>query len=726
VTISRSAAGCTGAALKIRLLGPLEVSVQDQAAAFPQLSQRVLLAALALERNRVVSAAELVDAVWQEEPTRRRIGNLHTHICQLRRQLSRLEPGRAGSRIATQPPGYRLVLDGVECDVDLLSRLTTRARAASRNGDFAGAALHCRDALALWRGPALADITEASPRLRGHAEQLHERWLALLEERIEAELALGLHAELVSELSQLVAEYPLSEKWRCQQMLCLYRCGRQAEALACYRAARREFDEQLGLDPGPALTALHQRILESDPALAFSPRQRPTGTGNHGTVGDGLGNVHLARPVPAQLPPDIADFTGRAPEMEYLGDLLRSQARRSPGPAAVVVITGSCGAGKSALAIHASHVASHRFPDGQLYIDLRSSEPLSAAHALTRLLRSLGLAHAEIPADADAMAAEYRTLTVGRRLLVLLDNARDATQVRSLVPGAGNCAVLVTSRSWLPELAGRQSLVVPVLDDRAAMQMFSKIVGRARAAAEPEATAEILRACAGLPLAVRICASRLAARPGWSLGVLASKLADPEERLDVLCAGGQAVRMSIAASYDNLPRPDRCGKMDPATVFRLLSLADGPDIGMLAAAALLGVSPEAAEHALEVLIDANLIASPVPYRYRYHDLFRAYASERSRCDDSDVIRAQALGRVLSHYAHTTDAAVRTISPHRQHVTLGVPVAGAEPLVFGSRDEALEWLAAESACLAASMRQAARVGMYDLAWQLRIVLRDIAT
>jgi DNA-binding SARP family transcriptional activator len=423
-------------------------------------------------------------------------------------------------------------------------------------------------------------------------------------------------------------------------------------------------------------------------------------------------------PRPTQLPADIGDFTGRETHVAHLCGLLVGEAAAgSSGAVRVAVVNGAGGLGKTTLAVHAAHRVREEFPDGQLYVDLlgANAQPAEPGEVLARFLRDLGVEGDKVPARDDERAALYRTRLTGRRVLILLDNARDAAQVRSLLPGSASCAVLVTTRNRTPDLVSTRLVDLNVLEDTEALALFSRIVGEERAAAEPDATAEVLVACAGLPLAIRICAARLAARRQWRIATLAVRLRNVHRRLDELSIGDLAVRASFQVSYGSLLKPPV--GVDPARVFRLLGLWQGTWIGQAAAAALVGAPEDDIADALETLVDANLLESPAPDWYRFHDLLRVYATERAQAEESEARRAEAAGRLLRWYLDTAQAAADTVSPHRYQIARGPAGEGDTALAFGSVDEALAWYDDERANLAAATRQAAAAGLHEIAWRL---------
>jgi tetratricopeptide (TPR) repeat protein/transcriptional regulator with XRE-family HTH domain len=424
------------------------------------------------------------------------------------------------------------------------------------------------------------------------------------------------------------------------------------------------------------------------------------------------------QPVPAQLPTDIPDFTGRAGHVEELRVLLSDG--RNPGSAAVRValVAGTGGLGKTAFAVHVGHLVAPRFPDGQLYANLLgATEPVHPAEVLSRFLRDLGVDAAAVPADPEERATRYRTLLAGRQVLIVLDDARDAAQLRPLLPGSASCAVLITTRGQMLDLIGARSIDLDLLPHEDADALFTEMVGRERARAEPAATEDVLAVCAGLPLAIRIAGARLAARGSWTVRALADRLADQRRRLDVLRAGDLGVRASFEVSFTNLPGPQAPGGVDPARAFRLLGLWTGPSISLPAASALLGEEENDVANALDVLVDAHLLESPEPDRYRFHDLLRVYAAERANTQETEQDRTAAITRLLTWYLHTTEASAVIISPLHNRVPLGPVPSGITPLDFVSVHEAVSWGESERAELVAAIRLAAASGLHDIGWKL---------
>jgi len=472
-----------------------------------------------------------------------------------------------------------------------------------------------------------------------------------------------------------------------------------AEALELPADVRARLIEAVNWAPSPEATDVTGLAAVPGP---FAPAPRPA-----------------PGAVPAELPTDIADFTGRTELVVELRELLSGQARtgiRSAVP--VVVVAGSGGLGKTALAVHTAHQVARKFPDGQLYVNLRgAAQNVAVSAVLARFLRVLGVDAARIPADVEERAALYRTMLADRRVLIVLDDARDAEQVQPLLPGNPACAVVVTARGQLPEIVGAKVVELDVLPPEDALNLFARIVGEKRAIAEPAATEDVLVACAGLPLAIRIAGARLAARGSWTVRSLAGRLADERRRLDELRAGNLAVRVSFEVSFAGLPGPVSPGGPAPARAFRLLGLWTGPSISLPAAAALLGETEYATADALDVLVDARLLESPVPDRYRFHDLLRVYAADRARIQETEQDRMAAITRVLAWYLHTAEAAAKIIFPQHVRVPLGAAPAGPAPAHHASLHEALSWCEAERTALAAATALAARSGLHEFAWKL---------
>jgi DNA-binding SARP family transcriptional activator len=693
--------------LQFRVLGPLEVWREGKLVAVRAPKHRILLATLLFHANRVVPAAQLVDCLWGQTPPATAHATLQTYVSQLRRLLQP-EPS-SGQVLVTKAPGYLLLVQPEQVDLARFQRLVVVAREAMANGDPCAAAERLRQALALWHGPALGGVP--SPHLSGEAARLEEARLGALEDRVEAELALGWHARLVGELEALVAEQPLRERLRGQLMVALYRSGRQAEALAVYRQARQALVDELGLEPGRELQRLQQAILTADPTL-----DPDTATGQS-TVAPG-------RTAPAQLPADVADFTGRRQHLQQLDRLLPTEGTTTT---AVVIsaIAGTAGVGKTALAVHWGHHVSDRFPDGQLYVNLRGyaqGPPLRPIGALAQLLHGLGVAAEQVPGEVEQAAALYRSLLAGKRLLVVLDNARSADQVRLLLPGNPGCLVVVTSRDRLAGLVAREGarrLTLDVLDPDEADTLLGRILGDDRLRAEPDAAAELARICAYLPLALRIAAANLTDQPGHSIASFVAELAEGNRLAALQVDSDQqtAVRAAFDLSYTALDQ-------DAQQLFRLLGLIPGPDVTADAAAALAGTTPRQARSRLGTLASAHLLDQHRPGRFAFHDLLRLYAAERVHDLESPAARTAARRRLLDWYLHTVDTAAGLL--YSGMLRLPSPPSTAKPpqpvTTFPDHTQALAWLDAERLNLVAAVQHAAEHGPRPAAWLLADALR----
>ncbi|MFC8586596.1 BTAD domain-containing putative transcriptional regulator [Streptomyces sp. NPDC057217] len=662
-------------ALRFGVLGPVRAWRGDAAVSTGSPQQRALLAALLLRGGRTATAAELIDALWGEESPSQALAAVRTYASRLRKALG-------PEVLVSESGGYALRASAAALDLTAAQELAGEAEKLRAGGDRAAARARLAEALDLWDGEVLASVP--GPYAEAQRTRLEEWRLTLLETRLDIDLEVGAHAEAVSELTALTAAHPLRERLRELLMLALYRGGRQAEALAVYADTRRLLADELGVDPNPELSRLQQRILRADAELA-RPVEEP---------------APAAAPVarPAQLPATVPDFTGRASFVRELGARL---ATAEGHVMAVSALAGIGGVGKTTLAVHVAHEARPHFPDGQLYVDLQGAGPRAAAPetVLGSFLRALGTPDSAVPDSLDDRAALYRSTLDGRRVLVLLDNARDAAQIRPLLPGTAGCAALVTSRIRMVDLAGAHLVDLDVMSPEEALQLFLRIVGEERVRAEREAALDVVAACGFLPLAIRIAASRLAARRTWTVSVLAAKLADERRRLDELQAGDLAVKATFELGY---------GQLEPAQAraFRLLGLADGPDISLAAAAAVLDLPLWDTEDLLEALVDTSLLESAAPGRYRYHDLVRLYAracAERDEQPPSE--RESALSRLLDFYLSTAARVYAIERPGDRLVDHLEPTAY-DGLSFTDRHEAQDWLYAEADCLLATVRQSA--------------------
>jgi len=680
------------------VLGEVEMRVDGRPVDLGHARQRCVLAALLVEPNRPVPVEQLLDRVWSGRPPQRARDTLYSYLSRLRRILA-----TAGDpRIGRSPGGYFVAVDPMAVDLHLFRRLVVRARTETPQ---AAAAL-LTQALALWRGDAFATLNTRWFDDR-RAEVDGERLAAALD---HTDLALhhGRHAEVLGEVAARATRHPLDERCGGQLMLALYRCGRQADALEVYERTRRRLAAELGIDPGEPLRRLQHLILTADAV----PRAGRTPVS---------ASAPVPVPVPHQLPAPPRSFAGRERELARLTTVMDA----SNGHSTVVIsaIGGAGGMGKTWLAVRWAHDNLDRFPDGQLYVDLRgfdpSGDPVSPAEALRSFLDALGVERGATPVDPAAQAALYRSLVAGRRMLVVLDNAADSAQVTPLLPGSPSGTVLITSRRRLTTVIaahGARPLALDVLSEAEALDLLALHIGGDRIAAEPDAVAAIVDGCAGLPLALGILAARAAIAPNLPLAALAAEIRDDVGRLDAFDAGEVAVnlRAVLAWSYRAL----RTGEAD---LFRLLGLAPGADIGLPAAAGLAGLPASRTRPLLRDLADAHLVQEHVPGRYRMHDLVRHYAAELAAVDDPQTVLT-ARRRLFDHYLHTGYTAAVRINLQRR-LELAEPEPGAHPEPIADTNAAMAWFDAEHQVLVATVTHAGAIGFGVHSWQIAWVIAE---
>ncbi|WP_337729373.1 MULTISPECIES: AfsR/SARP family transcriptional regulator [unclassified Saccharothrix] len=668
--------------MEFRVLGTFEVLVEGRAVPLGTPLTRAVLALLVVHADTVVDTDRLVAQLWPDRPPGSARAEIHSYLSRLRRAL-----GPEGAAcLVTRSPGYLLRVPAGALDLHRFDELVARARAARRSGAAAEALAHYRAALALWRGPALAGLP-STPALDAEADRLAEYRLEVVAESFDAALAAGESGELVAGLTALVADHPLRERLRAALMLALHRSGRQAEALRVFREGRDLLVAELGVEPGVELTGLHDRMLRGDPEL------RPV----------------AAAPVPVQrvaptspntLPGGLADFVGRDDEIARLEALIEDAAAR--GTAVVGALGGMAGVGKTVTAVHLAHRLADRYPGGRLFIDLHAhttaaQRPVEPAQALDALLRALGVSGPHIPDGLAERSALWRDEAARRGVLVVLDNAVDAAQVRPLLPGAPGCLALVTSRRHLLDLDGALSLSLDVLPGGAAAELFARVVGDDRPAREPEATADVVGLCGNLPLAVRVAGARLRARPSWHVAHLAARLRDQRRLFAELTAGDRCVATAFALSYRQL---------DPVhqRVFRLLGLVPGTTFDAGVAGALVEGD---AEEVLQDLVDVHLLQEPAPGRYRFHDLLARHAAATAEREEPEAERAAAVERVLDHYLREGE---------RAHRVLDGVVAGVRDV-----EKVMSWFDVEHRNLAAAADLAAGLGHHRHSWRIRCSL-----
>ncbi|MFD7880076.1 BTAD domain-containing putative transcriptional regulator [Streptomyces sp. NPDC059766] len=828
--------GTNTSSLRFAVLGPVRAWRDGRELDLGSPQQRVVLAALLLRRGRAVALAELVDAVWGMEPPTAAVSVLRTYVSRLRKTLEPdRDPDVPPRTIVSVGDGYRAEVPEDALDLAAFERQVADAARASATGDTAAAAVLLHHALDGWRGMALAGLS--GPLAEAERSRLAEERLNVLERRLDLDVRLGRHSQVVSELMALTFEFPLREELCRLHVLALYRCGRQAEALAAYRRTRTTLVNELGIEPGAPLRDLHARILASDPTLAATPAPAPAPTPNPAqapvstptpasaqapvstptpaaarwpltapaevpartpvttrtpasaqrslpapapgaTTAADAGPRHPADspavgppgrgappgravsagsadtpatgpnpppdeppgtpppppPPPPHPPPpppqktprrphpaDLPSFTGRRAELERARELLPLDGS-APATVLISAIGGMAGVGKTTLAVHLAHQVAAHFPDGQLCINLHGFGPSSSvtppAEAVRVLLDGLGVPPQRIPAGLEAQTALYRSVLAERRVLILLDNARDSEQVRPLLPGSPGCLVIVTSRNQLTGLVageGAHPLTLNQLTPAEAHEFLARRLGPGRLAKETEAVREIVARCAQLPLALAVVAARAATHPDFPLSAIAEELRDSHGSLDAFTGDDSIdVRTVFSSSYEALSAP-------AARLFRLLSLHTGPDISTPAAAALAGLAPREARGPLVELTRAHLLTEHFPGRYTLHDLLRVYAAERVQAEESPRDREAAVERLLTWYLHTADAAYPLITPKRSRVPLEPPAAPCRPLSFTTHDQALDWCETERPNLVGAVQQAAASGLTGIAWRLPAVL-----
>jgi DNA-binding SARP family transcriptional activator len=677
--------------VEFRVLGAIEAEAGGEPVDLGHVRQRSVLAVLLVEANVPVSAEALADRIWGSRVPQRGPATVYSYLSRLRRSLAHLD----GVELVRRSGGYVLNVDPIAVDLHRFRRLVAAARAT--DGERALALFD--EALGLWRGEPFAGLdTVWLDRQRETA--LSERLAAELD-RSDLALACGRHTELLIELRARAQAHPLDERVAGQLMIALYRSGRQAEALDRYDAVRRQLAEELGTDPGALLRSIHRQILTADPAIAIGHQRSPA-----------IESGPTWLTVPRQLPAPPSTFTGRS---DQLAELDRAMAPTPEQSTTVVIsaIGGSGGVGKTWLALHWAHRNIERFPDGQLYVNLRgfdpAGSPLLPESAVRTFLDALGVPATAVPATLDAQTALYRSLTAGKRILIVLDNARDSTQVVPLLPGSPTCTVLITSRNTLPALVtahGARPIVVDVLTEVEARQLLTRQLGAERMAAEPEAVDALIRHCAGLPLALGIIAARATLAPALPLTELAGQLRDTTTRLDALDAGELTANLRAVLSSSR----DALGD-DAAQLFALLGLAPGPDIGLPAVASLAAKPIGTVRALLNELGNAHLVQSTTPDRYRMHDLVHRYAFEQARSPH------EATRRVLEHYLHSADIANALLGPGRGSISLPPPQPGVVPARLGDHTAALAWFTAERTVLVRAVEHAAAQGFDQHAWQI---------
>lgn len=596
--------------LRFEVLGPVRAWRGDGEIDLGSPQQRAILAILLLQAGTPASPEQLVEAIWGGAAPRAAVGMVRSYVSRLRHVL---DPGHPAAVIESVGGGYALRTE--DLDLTEFQRQLGVARQARRSGDAPAAATALRTALGLWHGTPLAGVNgECAEFERTHLKQLR---LTAIEDLAAADIESGRHAEAAAELAEVIAVQPLRERPRELLMLALYRSGRQADALAVFGEVQRLLADELGLYPGPDLQEMQRRILASDPALAGPAT--PTVTSSN---------------KPTQLPPDIPNFVGRHEQRLGMAEALISSETSVP----VVGVEGLAGIGKTTLAVHVGHAVAANFPDGQLFVDLGATgEPLA------ELLRGIGVPGTGLPEAVSERMALWRTLTTGRRLLVVLDDARDAEQVRPLLPGAGGPAVVITTRQRLYGLAHVPWLKLGGLDEDDSVALLERLVGAHRVRPELAEIRELVRRSAGLPQALAAAGARIASRPDWSI-------ADAKQRLNRPDPGSPVFPPECKAIEG--PYESAMAQLSPAQAraFRLLSLPDGPDISLGAASAVLDLPPGDTAALLESLVDVHLLEPGGLDRYYYHEPLRMFARSHAFADDGPEASQAALTKVVRFYS----------------------------------------------------------------------------
>ncbi|MFJ2198131.1 AfsR/SARP family transcriptional regulator [Streptomyces violaceusniger] len=676
--------------------------------------QRALLALLLVRAGQPVALSEIVDVLWAQDPPSTAVNVVHRHVGSVRRLLEPGLPTRAeGSRLVRSSGGYRLNADADALDLLRFRKLSESARRTAAAGEPERAAELFSQALALWQGPTATGVPsdiQSHPVFSGVDREL----LAVAKEAATTALASEVPEQLPTVLQQFAAHHALDETLQAQLIRVLAATGRRAEALEVFSTARNRLADQLGVPPGRELRAAHREVVpRSTPAPAEPVQPVPPAAPPAPAV------------RPAQLPPDLPAFSGRHAELAGVHTLLPEGAEAgSPGPVVISAIDGMAGIGKTTLAVHWAHRIAHRFPDGQLYANLRGFDPtgsmMSPNEALRAFLHALGIPPNRVPTGLDAKTALYRSLLAGRRMLILLDNVVDSQHVRPLLPGSPGCLTIVTSRNQLHGLIaseGARPLTLGPLSPAESHEALVRRLGTDRVAAEPQAVATIIRLCGRLPLALAVVAARAATRPSFPLSSVAAELRESQGNLDAFAGADPSTdaRSVFSWSYRALDR-------EAARLFRLLALHPGPEVSAAAAASLAGLPLRVTRALLTALTRAHLLVEQAPGRYTFHDLLRAYAMELVQDHDPDEIRHDARHRMFDHYLHTARTAATLLAPHRtEPLPLSPARPDAAPEHLGGQDRAEAWLSAERVVLLSVVEHARDHGFPSHAWRLAVTL-----
>ena len=712
--------------VQFSLLGPVRAWRSPAELDIGSSQQRAILALLLVRANQLVSVEDMVELLWGQDPPGSAVNTIHKHIGAIRRLL---EPGleaRASGRWLSRHGGaYRLAADETTSDLIAFRRMVKDAGLAVAEGRPADALDLLLKALALRRGACGEDLSLRGQN-RDYFTAVDQEYLAALARAADAALASEQAPRILPLLRQAALSEPLNESLHAHLMLVLAATGQQALALSHYQVVRERLRDELGVDPGAEMRAAQSKVLRQEfPAAAARAPAGPAATPGPAWPSRGSAGGPVPLVPPAQLPADLPAFAGREPELSQLSGLLQLGDETS-GTVVIGAIDGMAGVGKTTLAIHWAHRVAKHFDDGQLYLNLggfdASGTATAPADALRTLLCSLGVPAEHLPPGLDARAGLYRSLLASRRVLIVLDNARDGEQVRPLLPAGPGSLVVVTSRNPLAGLAvtaGARLLTLSLPSGPTARQALEHRLGPDRVAAEPEAVEEIIQRCGRLPLALAIVSGRAVAHPDFTLASVAADLRRTQGRLDAFGTAGVTAdaRTVFSWSYHHLgPRASR--------LFRLLSLPPGPGITVAACASLLGLPPGETGRLVVELISTALITEHQPGRYSWHDLIRAYAMELSERSDTDADRHEARARLLHHYLHSSNAAQVMLRPHREPIAPGRPRPGVTPERFADHESAMSWLTAERPALNASVSLAARSDFGFPAWHLALTLEQL--
>lgn len=731
--------------MRFAVLGPVRAWSDDTEVSLGSPQQRAVLAVLLLRRGRPVGMTELINAVWGEEQPTDPAALIRTYVSRLRKVLEPVRrPGEPPRLLVSVADGYVANVAEPHLDLSAFEARLAEARRLSTEGHLAEASQLLRDALSAWDGTPLTGVP--GPLAAQERIRLLERHLRATEIRLSIDLALGRHEDVVDELASLLTLHPLREQISELLMLALYRCGRQAEALETYQLTRQTLIEKLGVEPGPSLQSLHDRLLRADDSLAppalrnapdsvraehsaedLSPRGNkagsPAATGSSVPAvreGPRLGTSRTSLPGPAQLPAALSVFAGRAAELAATAAMLEDQQR----PPAIVV-SGMAGVGKTGFAVQLAHRVAQLFPDGQLFVDLRGTHPdgaaLETADVLRMFLEGLRVPQHQIPSDPHTQMALYRSLLAVRRVLIVLDDASDAQQVLPLLPGSSGCCAIVTSRVQLQGLVanhGARPLNLGLVSRDEARDLLVRRIGVDRGESEPDALDAMIELCGKLPLALAVVATRAAMHPRFPLTAIVTDLRENQGNLDAFSGSDDTadVRAAFSSSYKNLSPAAR-------KLFHLLCLHPGPEITAPAAASLAAIPVKDVRALLSELAHSYLIAESVPGRFVLHELLWAYSSELAHECESPEDRHRATQRVLDHLLLSVLEASALLDPGPAPTRAPAPSVIVQPESFVDRNRALRWLRLEYPTLCAAAVHAGKVGFPDHAWRLAHVLEQ---